>query len=177
MILILQILVGIGLLLFGRKLFWFFVGGVGFIAASEIAAGQLAAQPDWVIVLIALGVGLIGALLAVFFQMGAIAFAGLLGGGYLGLLAVHLLKLSNQTSEWIGLIIGAVVGLVLMVAFFGFALIALSSLIGSFILVESVDLAGWWYWIVAAVLALCGIVFQLNQKQGVDGIKHQAASG
>jgi hypothetical protein len=66
MIILFQILTGIGMLLFGRKLFWFFVAGVGFIAAATWASRTFARESDFMVLLIALAAGFIGALLAMF---------------------------------------------------------------------------------------------------------------
>lgn len=168
MITILQILFGISVLLFGRKLFWLFVGAIGFITATEVAAAQMSALPDWVIILVGIGVGLIGALLAVFFQIGAIAFAGFLGGGYLGSLVVQYLGISTQAAQAIAFFIGAVIGLFLFLALFDIGLVAFSAIIGGLVIVEAIDLKGLPYWVLAAIIALIGISVQVNQQQSVE---------
>ena len=70
---ILQIIFGIALLFLGRRLFWVFVGSIGFITATDIAVSALSAQPEGVIVLIGLAAGIIGTVLALIFQAGAIS--------------------------------------------------------------------------------------------------------
>jgi hypothetical protein len=47
-------LVGIGLLLAGRKIFWLFVGGIGFLIGIELAR-RIAFPSDWMIIIAALG--------------------------------------------------------------------------------------------------------------------------
>jgi hypothetical protein len=81
MITVLQIVAGIGLLVLGRKLFWLFVSGIGFVAALALASRFLGGMPEWLQILLAVGVGLVGALVAIFLQKAAIvgSRAGRLG--------------------------------------------------------------------------------------------------
>ncbi|MGA7216503.1 MAG: hypothetical protein WBX20_20055, partial [Terrimicrobiaceae bacterium] len=71
-----QILAGLALLLFGRRLFWVFVGVIGFIAGMRFGAEVVKGQPEVVILLIAVAMGLLAALLAVVLQRVAVAVAG-----------------------------------------------------------------------------------------------------
>src|SRR6266496_2774591 len=76
-------LIGAVTLLFGRKLFWLCVAAVGFAAGVEIAP-HLVHEPSPLLALaVALVLGLIGALLALFLQKVAIAVLGFLAGGKL----------------------------------------------------------------------------------------------
>jgi hypothetical protein len=152
------------MLFLGRRLFWVFVGSIGFITATEFAMANFAEQPEWAIVLIGLAFGVLGALLAVFFQAGAIALAGILGGGYLGLLVIRSLNVSSQTALTIAYIIGAVAGLILFYIFFDSALIAISSFIGATILVQQFSLTDLSFWLLLVLIAFVGIVVQVQQK-------------
>jgi hypothetical protein len=140
-----------------------FVGSIGFIAATEFAVSTMTAQPDWIIVLIGFVAGIIGAVLALIFQAGAIAVAGLLGGAYLGLVATRYLSISSQSAQTIAAIVGAVLGLVLMILLFDSALITISSILGALILADKFELGGWLFFVAAAILALLGILAQTNQ--------------
>ena len=160
---ILQILFGLALLFLGRRLFWVFVGSIGFITATDIAVSALSAQPEWVIVLIGLAAGIIGTVLALIFQAGAIAVSGLLGGAYLGLVATRYLSITSQSAQTIAAVVGAVLGLILMVLLFDSALIAISSILGALSLADRFELGGWLFWVTAAILALLGILVQNNQ--------------
>src|SRR6266542_5136965 len=76
-------LIGIVILLFGRKLFWLCVAAIGFAAGVELAP-HLVQDPSALLSLtIALLLGIIGALLALFLQKIAIAVLGFLAGGKL----------------------------------------------------------------------------------------------
>ena len=134
MILIPKILVGIFLLIFGRKLFWLFVAGIGFFAATGFSSQLFRSQPEWFILIFALATGIIGALLAVFLQRITIGLAGFLAGGYLTL-GVELARLA-----WLPLIIGGIVGAMLVVLLFDWALIVLSSLVGASLISQAIPL-------------------------------------
>src|SRR4051795_10099770 len=76
-------IVGVIILLFGRRLFWLCVAAVGFAAGVELAP-HIATQPSTLLALsFALVLGFLGALLAIFLQKVAIAIVGFLGGGKL----------------------------------------------------------------------------------------------
>jgi len=63
-----NILVGLALLILGKKLFWLFVGAIGFIGASDMAARYFSGLPDWQILIITVAAGLVGVLLAILFK-------------------------------------------------------------------------------------------------------------
>ena len=128
-------LIGIIILLFGRKLFWLCVAAVGFAAGVEIAP-HLVHEPSPLLALtVALFLGLIGALLALFLQKIAIAVLGFLAGGKLaGAIAAAFLVQYAQYSTLIFLG-GGVVGTILLLVLFDWALIVLSSLIGAHLIV------------------------------------------
>jgi len=71
-----QVLVGLVLLFFGRKLFWLFVGVVGFLAGMRFGSHLVTGQTELVILAIAIGIGLLAALLAIVLQRLAVAIAG-----------------------------------------------------------------------------------------------------
>ena len=83
---------------------------------------------------IALLAGLIGALLSVFLQKLAIALAGFAAAGYL--CAILLTRLKLESFAWVGFILGGIVGAVLLLTIFEWALIVLSSLIGAAFLAD-----------------------------------------
>jgi len=137
MVTIVEILVGFGMLLFGRKLFWVFVAGVGFITAATWASRVFARESDLIILLIALVAGFIGALIAMFIRWLAIGLAGFLGGGYLVFSLLPLFGIDPGGASWIFYVVGGVIGAILFAAFFDWTLIILSSLSGAVILTQS----------------------------------------
>lgn len=163
---ILKILVGLCLLIFGRKLFWLLVGALGFLVAIGLASDVLHAQPQpWAIV-IALGVGLLGALLAVFLQKFAVVVAGMVAGGYSALLLLNWFGSDTAHFPWIPVIIGAIVGALLMAVLFEWALILLSSVTGAYLIAQVVDGGFGVGLALFVVLSIVGIIFQARSRKG-----------
>jgi len=137
-------LVGIGLgivlLLFGRRLFWLALGGLGFLIALELAHEFLPVDSPGLRLGLAFLAGLVGAVVAVMAQRLAVALAGLLGGGYLGFVAVGFWQPTEVFWFWTAIAIGALFGVFLSSLLFDAALIALSSLAGAALLSQGLDL-------------------------------------
>ena len=76
-------LLGAIILFFGRRLFWLCVAAVGFAAGLEVAPHLLHKPSTLFALILALLLGLVGALLAVFLQKIAIGVIGVLTGGKL----------------------------------------------------------------------------------------------
>ena len=76
------IVVGVALLFFGRRLFWLFVAGVGFLYGLRFAPTLVQGGSELALLLVAVFCGVIGALLAVFAQKIAVGIAGFCIGGY-----------------------------------------------------------------------------------------------
>jgi hypothetical protein len=129
-----QVLVGLVLVLFGRKLFWLFVGVVGFLAGMRFGAQLVTGQPQIVMLAIALGVGLLAAVLAIVLQRVAVALAGGLAGGMLAMQIAVALGVNAESTGWIFFVIGAVLAAILVSLVFDWALIILSALIGASII-------------------------------------------
>jgi hypothetical protein len=157
---ILMIIVGVAVLLLGRRLFWLFVGAVGFLVGVELAGHFISAQPQWVIILIALVIGLIGAVLAVVVQQIAIAAAGLLVGAAITSAAITFLGLHLGRFEWIPLVVGGIIGAIFVIAIFDWALIFLSSLTGAVLIVQPLELRPAVAPLVFLGLLIVGIVVQ-----------------
>lgn len=164
--LIITIAAGVAALLFGRRLFWLFVGLVGFLVSFNLATQFLGGQPQWIILLIALLVGIVGALLAVFLQYIAVAVAGFLAGGYAMFSLLQLLNLdvNQEWLSWFVFILGGVIGAILVLVLFDWALIILSSSVGAAALVQVteifVELTPTVNLIVFVLLLIVGIAFQ-----------------
>jgi hypothetical protein len=163
---ILKILVGLCLLIFGRKLFWLVVAALGFLAAIALASEVFHTQPQPWAIAIALGVGLLGALLAVFLQKFAIAVAGMVAGGYSALLLLNWFGSDSAHFPWIPVIIGAIVGALLMAVLFEWALILLSSVTGAYLIAQVVDGGFGAGLALFAVLAIAGIIIQAKSRKG-----------
>lgn len=136
-----NVLIGATVLFFGRRLFWLFVACIGFVAGFEIANDVLRGQPGWVILLIAAGVGLLGAVASVFLQRLFIVVSGFFAGGYsLFTLAPAVLHTADRMVLWLAFGVGGLLGAILTAALLDPALIILSSLAGATAISQNVPL-------------------------------------
>ena len=154
----LMIVLGLIMLIFGRKLFWLFVAIVGFLVGMEFTNLLLVDQPLGVQVLGGLAAGLLGALLAVFVQRIAFVLAGFFAGAYFALLLAHPLGIAGA-----GLflpIAGGVIGAVVAALLMDWAIIVLSCLVGAGAIVSRLGLRDVKTAIVFLVLVIIGILVQ-----------------
>ncbi len=153
-------LIGIVILFFGRKLFWLCVAAVGFVAGVELAP-HLVTEPSPLLQLtVAIVLGIIGALLALFLQKIAIAIFGFLAGGKLsGAIAAAFFIHYAQYSAVI-FVVGGLIGAILLLTLFNWALIVISSLIGAHLIQSAIVLPPTGSTIVFLGLAVIGMVVQ-----------------
>jgi len=164
---ILTLALGVLLLLFGRRAFWIFVAAVGFMAGLTLATTVIRAQPEVVILLIAIAAGIVGAFLAIMLEGAAILIAGFLAGGYLATSLAVTLGMTIASGNWLIYIIGGIIGLVLVAAIFDWAIILLSVLLGTEIIMTFLrSSVSTYYWWVFLGLAVVGVIVQA-------GIWHQ----
>ncbi len=157
---IIRLLVGGALLVLGRKLFWLFVAAVGFAAGWAVATDLLSVEPEWLALVIAVVVGVAGALVAQFVQRLAIGLAGFLAGAFLALSLVRLLNLEAAWGGWLALLAGGIVGAILLGAVFDWALIGLSSLAGALLIAQAFDLSSTARLLVLVGLFVLGVILQ-----------------
>jgi hypothetical protein len=155
-----RLLLGIVLLTAGRRLYWLFLGGVGFILGFEVAKQFLDGQPHSIIFITAVLGGIIGALLAVFLQKFAIAAGGFLAGGYLLILLLRQLDINLVHYHWLVFIAGGIVGAFLMMILFGWTLIVISSAMGAILILPSLHAGPRATDLLFLVLLASGIVIQ-----------------
>ncbi len=124
-----HIILGLCLLVLGRKLFWLFVSIAGFLFGMGFAGLVFPDQPQWIQVLFALGAGFLGALLAVLAQRVAFAFAGFFGGFYFALILAEVFGL-GANSIVICTVVG-VIGAVVASLIIDWVIIVLSCLVGA----------------------------------------------
>ena len=162
---IINVLVGIAALILGRKLFWLFVGAIGFVVGINVASQFFSGLPEWQVLIIALIAGLIGALLAVFFQRIAIVVAGFAGGGYLILHIVNMSGWQTTPITCLPFLIGGLAGAILLYFIFDWTLIFLSSVIGASLITQVVPLSPQFAGLLLFVLFIAGFVTQAKMMK------------
>jgi hypothetical protein len=157
---IVGVLIGVVILFFGRKLFWLCVAAVGFAVGVEIAP-QLIHEPSAVVaLLIAIVFGVLGALLALFLQKVAIAVLGFLAGGKLASAIAAAFFVHYAQYSTIIFVVGGIIGAILLVTVFGWALIVVSSFIGAYLIQSAIALPPTGSTLVFVGLAIVGIFVQ-----------------
>ena len=134
------LLVGLAVLLFGRRLFWLFVGATGFAVGLHVAPAAFADGPEWLVVATALVLGIVGAVLAVVFQWLAVGLGGFAAGVHGGLVAAAALGLDGPWL-WAGVFAAGIVVAALVLWLWDPVLILLSALTGAVLLAPLVPVA------------------------------------
>jgi hypothetical protein len=156
--------VGVLLLLLGRRLYWLFVGGIGFVVGLSLATGLTHRRPDGTALLIGLGAGLLGIVLALVLQRLAIVVAGLLAGAWLGVELIRAVGAPMAGTPWIPVFVGGAVGAILAAALFDAVLVILSSLVGAALLAELIGGRPVMRAIVFLLLVLLGVAVQTRKR-------------
>jgi hypothetical protein len=162
MLQLLQVAIGTSLLAFGRRLFWVFVAGIGFYAGLRLSLRFLPGIEDWVSLGLALLAGLVGAVLVSFLQRLAIGAAGFFAGWQIAMYLIDLLRIDLGNMDWIGGIVGGLIGVVLIAVLFDWALIFLSSVVGAIAIVDVFELSSTLHLLLMVILALAGILIQFG---------------
>ena len=153
-------LLGVVILLFGRRLFWLCVAAVGFAAGVEMAP-HIMQQPTPLLALtFALVLGFIGALLALFLQKIAIAIVGFVSGGKIALAVAAAFIANAAQFYWLTFIVGGIVGAILLLVLFDWALIFLSSMVGAYLILSAVAVPSAGTTILFMALVLVGVLIQ-----------------
>ncbi len=155
-----NLFVGLFLLTLGRKLFWLFVGCVGFATGYSYAQQIWGSEAGLTILVFALVTGLVGALLAVLLQRLSIGLAGFLAGGYLAIRIPSRFGLELEQLYWALYLLGGLLGAVFSYLIFDWALILLSSLSGAFLVVEAAGFSPQVEILLFVALTIAGVFFQ-----------------
>ena len=157
---IIGLIIGAVILLFGRKLFWLFVAAVGFAAGVEIAPHLIHEPSPLLALTFALVLGFIGALLAIFLQKIAIAVVGFLAGGKLAGAIAATFFVHYASYSGITFVIGGIIGAVLLLMVFDWALIVLSSVVGAHLIQSALVLPQSGSTILFVALTAIGVIVQ-----------------
>lgn len=155
------VVAGLILVFLGRRLFWFFVGVVGFVFGFRV--GLAVFSDSSVTLLLAAAVGVVAALLSVVLEKVLIVLAGAAAGWLLFARLAEILGAGPQISPVLA-IGGAVLFAVVSLLIFDVALVVISSLSGAALVLEPFTLAGTLELLALAAIAAIGIATQLRAK-------------
>ena len=160
-------IMGLCLLIWGRKLFWLFVGIVGFAFGIEFALAVFGPATSILLLGVALLSGFLGAMLAVALQRFAIVLAGFIGGGYFAYRFAVLFGF-QETITLAFFILGAILGAVLFFLTFDWALIIFSSLIGAIMIAQIPVIGANLHGIIFFLFAILGLAIQMKMLSNRD---------
>ncbi len=160
--------IGLLLLLLGRSLFWLFVAAAGFVIGAEITPLILPHQSELFTILVALFLGIFGAILAICVQKLAVCLAGFAGGAYLAITLLqprtHAGFLQHSVAAgpfwWLWVLAAGVIGAIVMIAFFNWALIIFSSAQGAHFILQAFPAPAAYQLFLFIALAIIGILVQ-----------------
>ena len=157
---ILSAVIGAVVLLFGRNLFWLCVAAIGFAGGVTIASHIVSEPTPLLQLTFAILLGFIGALLALFLQKLAIGLVGFIAGGRfaVGLMATFVGQ--YPLHYWLIFIVGGLIGTVLLLMLFDWALIFVSSLIGAHLITSAISLPPTGEILLFTALVLFGVLVQ-----------------
>jgi hypothetical protein len=170
------VVLGIVLLLMGRRLFWLLIATLGFLVAFSLVerlAPETSAPLHWVL---AVAAGVVGALLAVFAQQLAVGAGGLLFGAYATLWLFQHYGVDLGNWEWVAMLLGGFLAAVLALLIFDTALVVLSSILGASLVVGATGIQGLPSVVVFAVLVIVGVSVQLGSGDGGRSRRRSSAS-
>ncbi len=157
---LLGLVAGALLLIAGRRLFWLFVGLVGFFAGLRFAPAFLSGEPGWKQWLVAVLCGLLGMFLAVVLQRFAVVLAGFLVGGYVAAQLFGIDFAHPELTEVLIFVAGGIVAAALALWLFEGALILLSSLAGAGLITDALGLGSGTRTLALIGLTVLGIAIQ-----------------
>jgi hypothetical protein len=162
---IIALVAGLGLVFFGRRFFWFFVGVGGFLAGWYLALHYLPPDRGTLVLITAVAAGIIGILLALLLQKVAIIVGGFIAGGFALVTLAPSLGPLGAVHPAIPFVIGGVIGALVLRAVFDIGLIALSALAGSALLLEVLHIKDPFRIPLMVVLAVIGAAVQWKFKE------------
>jgi hypothetical protein len=162
---IISVVIGVAILLLGRKLFWLFVAAMGFALGIQIAP-HLVHEPSPALALtFALVLGVAGALIALLLQKLAIGVVGFLAGARLAVALTSAFFVNHAHYDIVTFVIGGILGAILLLSLFDWALILFSSIEGAQLIQSAIPLPPTGTTILLVALVVVGIVVQASMMR------------
>ncbi len=156
---IINVLLGFVMLIMGRQFFWVLISGLGFIIGMSYAH-QFIPGPPGVILLVSLGLGAIGAILAYILQHAAAGLAGFISGWYLSTAVMGSIPFNLGEFQAFLPILGGIIGTVFIIITMEWSLIILSTTTGAYLVSQSILLSQPIKNAIFLVLLLLGLIIQ-----------------
>lgn len=160
---IVQVAAGVLVLFAGYRLYWVFVGVVGFLVGTTFAEQMWPGLSQAALFGVACLTGLIGIVIFLMTQKLAIALAGFTVGTYALATVFMAFGLDSTVWAWIAMAVGGIGGGLLAFLVFDLALMVLSSLGGAFMITHALVWDPRLKLVAVASLCALGLVSQTKQ--------------
>jgi hypothetical protein len=132
-----QIVAGLLVLFLGRRLFWLFVGVVGFYFGLQYGMKVFEGLAAWALMLLSIVLGVVCSLLTILLQRLAVILAGAMAGAILAIHVAPFVGLDRGVAgPWMAIVAGALLTAVLFSVLFDPMLILVSSLTGALMIID-----------------------------------------
>ncbi|MFA5262174.1 MAG: hypothetical protein WC450_13205 [Candidatus Omnitrophota bacterium] len=158
-----QLAIGSLFLLMGRRVFWLFIGGLGFFSGFQIGTVLFFNQPGWLQLVLGALTGAAGVVIMIFMQRAAVVYTGFFAGGYLLNSVWFMLGVPWRMPMILLYCIGGVLGAVISYQLLDQVLIVMTSLVGAVFIIEAIDVLPGWQLFLFALLTAVGVVIQSRQ--------------
>ena len=148
------------LVLFGRKLFWLASSLLGFFGGLMLVNRYFPNLDGTTHLIIAVALGIITAIVVVMVQKATVAIAGLGAGAYLGYTVLSFMELHVSFLTVVMIIAMALLGLLLALKLFNWALSIITSLLGALVLVQTMELSDTLGLVIMALICAIGVIVQ-----------------
>jgi hypothetical protein len=163
----LLLVIGVILLILGRKAYLISIGILGFLGGLYIFTTFIGTAHDWRSILFALLTGTIGSLLAYALHRAAWVFGGFCGGGVLLYYLRDATGIFASVSPILLFVIGGIAGAILLLLVLDQALILISCLTGAALITYQSRLHGVQGLLLFSALFICGVIIQ-GRSMGSD---------
>lgn len=153
-------ILGVVLLVLGKRLVWLFVSVVGFLIGIYLAERFFSTGSENMYLTVAIIVGVLFAILSLFLKKFIIGSTGFVLGGYLAYVILNLVGVEVNYFFWLIVFGSGVAGALLVALLFNWAVVILSSVVGAGILVNVLKLQDWVALSVFIVLIIAGLYLQ-----------------
>ena len=154
------IVLGFVILIIGNQLPWLFVASVGFIAGYTLGQQPLIGLSGIPLIMFSSGFALIGGLLVIYIKRVMLILSGFLAGVYICQYLPPALGWSSEWISWFVLLIAGIIAAVLILIWQSLALIFVSSLAGTTLVIQYIQIVRISQVLLFVILLLFGITAQ-----------------
>ena len=161
-----QIVAGLLVLFLGRRLFWLFVGVVGFFFGLRFGIEAFKGLSEWLLLMVSILIGLVSAGLTILLQRLAVIIAGGVAGGMIAMEVAPAFGLRTEAGQWLAFVAGTLLIAVIFYVLFDPALIVFSALTGAVMIAEAFPLDPMIEPLLLGLLFIVGAAVQIRMKRG-----------